>query len=214
MATGALALERAIVPAQPAMLIEGATAAAGLRDPRMANTVSHAAYTKSSQSRDAAQLTLEEWRRMFAGRVEHVEADRLYVVRLDTADGELKLGLVATTGPLFNREAPTDEGTSEVVPHIRSLWFKRCQESQHAWGKNPAFEPFAPGGTRAQDDLPVDSFLVEVTKGDLTEAGLAKKWTHPKFTEAFMNEKLRWVAERYGLLHSEPKQRLKRKRSR
>ena len=185
-----------------------------LRDPRIANTVSHIAYKKAEQTKDAAQLTLEDWRSTFAGRVECVASDRLYIVRLDEPDGEFKLGLVTSTGEPFDRDALTDEGVTETVPHMRALWFGR-KGAGFGWGKNPAFEPY--GGTgpkRIANDLPVESFLVEVTDDDLTEAGLASKWTEPKLKETFTNDKLRWIAEKYGLLVEEPnRERPKRKRA-
>ena len=185
-----------------------------LRDPRIANTVSHIAYKRAEQTKDAAQLTLEDWRSTFAGRVECVASDRLYIVRLDEPDGEFKLGLVTSTGEPFDRDALTDEGVTETVPHMRALWFGR-KGAGFGWGKNPAFEPY--GGTgpkRIANDLPVESFLVEVTDDDLTEAGLASKWTEPKLKETFTNDKLRWIAEKYGLLVEEPnRERPKRKRA-
>ena len=108
----------------------------------------------------------------------------------------------------------TDEGVTETVPHMRALWFGR-KGAGFGWGKNPAFEPY--GGTgpkRIANDLPVESFLVEVTDDDLTEAGLASKWTEPKLKETFTNDKLRWIAEKYGLLVEEPnRERPKRKRA-
>jgi hypothetical protein len=51
---------------------------------------------------------------------------------------------------------------------------------------------------RIADDLDVESFLLEVEDGDLTEAGLAQKLKTPKFTETFV-KRLRMLAEKYEL---------------
>ena len=56
---------------------------------------------------------------------------------------------------------------------------------------------FYPDGTRITDDLPVESFLLEVTDADLTEAGQAQKLTSPKFTQVF-KRKLLELAKKHG----------------
>ena len=184
--------------------VQGQPSPTELRDPRVANTVSHVEYPKAAQSRDATQLTLEEWRRSFAGRVEMVESERLYIVRLSEADGEFKLGLVASTGAIIDKCAEGDEGVTE--PHMKALWFRRkADDRAHAWGKNPAFEPYGGDGPdRIADELPTASFLVEVTDDDLTDVGVTNKWTEPKLKEAFTTGKLRWIAEQYELVASNP----------
>ena len=162
-----------------------------LRDPRRANTVGHLGYNAAAQSKDKADLTLEDWLEDFPGRVEKVDENKLYVVRLDEADGEFKLGLVATEGKQFEMEVESTDGSLEMAWHTKARWFKRRNDGTDVWGKNTAFEPH--GST---DDLPVDSFIVEVEDGDMTEAGLADKWNHPKFKESFLG-KLRAIADKY-----------------
>ena len=170
-----------------------AEAAPALRDPRIANAVTHAGYPKSKQARDSADLGFEAWQEAFAGRVEDVAAGRLYVVKLAEADGELRLGLVASEGKVFQSK---DE-TGEEVPCIKSLWFKRCSDSNHNWGVNPEFETYTDGkGERVCDGLPTESFLVEVDDADLTESSVGQKWSKPKFKQTLM-KKLRWIATEY-----------------
>mmetsp|Transcript_29860 Transcript_29860/g.77328 ORF Transcript_29860/g.77328 Transcript_29860/m.77328 type:complete len:155 (-) Transcript_29860:97-561(-) len=78
-------------------------------------------------------------------------------------------------------------------------WFKRKNDTSHAWPKNPAFEPHG-----ATDDLPVDSFLVKVEDVELTDAGVKEKWQHPKFKEVFL-AKLRGIADKYPQLRGPAK---------
>ena len=110
-----------------------------LRDPRAANAVTHAGFSKAQQSRSTAELSFAEWTESFAGRVEEVKPNRLYIVKLEDADGEFRLGLIATDGAVFDKE---DEESGEETPHVRALWFKRCSDSKHAWGANPEFEMY------------------------------------------------------------------------
>ena len=94
-----------------------------------------------------------------------------------------------------------------VLGHFSSfmkvLWFKRSNDAQPGWGKNPAFEEYESvvdrKRERISDDVPVESFLVEVLKGDLTDKSTDER---PKLKQDFM-KKLHELAERNGLLHSE-----------
>ena len=170
-----------------------------LRDPRVANAVSHAGYAKSKQARDTSQLDFEAWAESFPGRVEHVVADRLYIVKLDKADGENLLGLIATQGSVVSRR---DEATGEDVTYIKGLWFNRRSDSNHSWGPNPEFEQFMHADERITDELPTESCLLEVEDDDLTEGSVGQKWSKPKLKQAFM-KKVRWVAEKYELAAAE-----------
>ena len=196
--TAAAAQKLAVVEPRP----EGATSHAApprtapeLRDPRVANAVSHAGYPKSRQTRDEIELSFEAWTHEFPGRVEKVEPKRLYVVRLGEADGELLLGLVASEGQVFTR---LDEATNEQAPHIKSLWFKRCSDSKKAWGANPEFEEYKDAAGKREQDLPTESFLLEVEDSELTDGSVEQKWTKPKFKQTLMR-KLRWIAAKYNL---------------
>lgn len=146
-----------------------------LRDPRVANAISHTGYTKSMQARDGVELSFEEWTSSFAGRVEKVEADRLYIVELTEADGEFKLGLIASSGRVFEQR---DEDDGEQVPYIKALWFGRCS-AHHGWGLNPEFEHYMDGDERMEDALPTESCLLEVEDSDLTEGSVDHKWSKP-----------------------------------
>ena len=163
--------------------------------------MTHIAYPKAQQRKDATDLDLEDWLAGFPGRVEKVEPARLYIVRLDEADGELLLGLAATEGPIFQKSA-TDDGRAGAVamePHIKALWFKRRNDKAFGWGQNPAFEKYMDGRERISDELPVESFLLEVTEGDLTDDGAANMWELPKLKEVF-KRKLMMLAAKYGLV--------------
>ena len=144
---------------------------------------------------------LEDWLADFPGRVKKVEPAKLYIVRLDEADGELLLGLAATEGPIFQKSA-TDDGRPGAVamePHIKALWFKRRNDKAFGWGQNPGFEKYMDGRERISDELPVESFLLEVTEGDLTDDGAANMWELPKLKEVF-KRKLMMLAAKYGLV--------------
>jgi hypothetical protein len=174
---------------------KAAAAASTLRDPRIENAVTHSEYTKSQAARHGVELGFEEWTKSFAGRVENVTANRLYIVELADADGEFKLGLIASEGKVFNKR---DEESGEEVPHIKGLWFKRCSDSNHNWGPNPEFEKFESNGKRNADDLPTESCLLEVEDTDLTDGSVEHKWSKPKLKQSLM-KKLRWIADKHKL---------------
>ena len=52
-------------------------------------------------------------------------------------------------------------------------------------------------------DLPVESFLLEVTEGDFTEEGAAHMWEQPKLKEVF-KRKLSMLATKYELAGALP----------
>ena len=144
------------------------------------------------QARDNADLSFEAWQQAFAGRVETVEADGLYVVKLEDADGEFHLGLVASEGKVL---MSVEDG--EQAQRMKALWFQRCS-SNHGWGPNPEFEQYMDGARRMADTLPTESFLLKVEESDLTEASVSSKWSKPKLKQTLM-KKLRWIADKYSL---------------
>ena len=81
---------------------------------------------------------------------------------------------------------------------MNSLWFKRCSDSKRAWGLNPEFEEYSDASGKRNQELPTESFLLEVEDSDLTDSSVAQKWTKPKFKQSLMR-KLRWIAEKYNL---------------
>ena len=105
------------------------------------------------------------------------------------------MGLVASEGKVCTK---TDRDTGEEVPHINALWFKRCSDSNRAWGVNPEFEVYEDASGKRDQELPTESFLLEVEDGDLTESSVDRKWTKPKFKQTLMR-KLRWIAKEYNL---------------
>ena len=171
-----------------------------LRDPRSANVVSHAGYSKAQQAQHRTQLSFEDWKLDFPGRVEAVKADRLYVVKLAEADGEMRLGLIQTTGKPFVEH---DDEIGEQVSYVKSSWFKRCSDEKRAWGANPEFEHYMDGDERVVDTLPTESCLLEVEDCDLTDGSVEQKWSKPKLKQCFM-AKVRWIAETYGLQAAAP----------
>ena len=54
------------------------------------------------------------------------------------------------------------------------------------------------GKQRIEDELPTDSFLLEIEDSDLTDNSVEHKWTNPKFKQTLMR-KLRWIAQEYHL---------------
>ena len=178
-----------------------------LRDPRRVNHITHLGYTEAAAAKDATDLTLEEWIESFPGRVEKVESGKLYIVRLDEQDGELLLGLVKSDGSILKRQ--DDDGRPEDC--MNALWYrrcgvdpKRCNDKKHfGWSKNPAFEPYKDSKGRITNELPVESFLLEVEDADFTKEGLAHKWDAPKFTHVFL-KKLHLLAEKLDLRGTDP----------
>ena len=143
--------------------------------------------------RDVAELSFEAWADSFPGRVERVEPQRLYVVKLTEADSEYLLGLIATEGDVISRH---DDESGEDMTYIKGLWFKRRSDSNHSWGPNPEFEQYMDADKRIIDELPTESCLLEVVDDDLTENSINQKWSQPKLKQVFMR-KVRWVAEKY-----------------
>ena len=86
-----------------------------------------------------------------------------------------------------------------MEPHIKALWFRRRNDKAFGWGQNPAFEKYMDGSKRISNELPVESFLLEVTEGDLTDDGAAHMWELPKLKEVF-KRKLSMLATKYGLV--------------
>jgi hypothetical protein len=143
---------------------------------------------------------LEDWLNNYSGHlVETVETEQLYFVRLDEPDGEFKMGLVVTRGKPFDKAIMGADGKEETAKHMSAEWFKRKNDTSHAWPKNPAFEPHG-----ATDDLPIDSFLLKVEDAELTDAGVKEKWQYPKFKEVFL-VKLRGIADKYPQLRTPAK---------
>ena len=104
-------------------------------------------------------MSLEDWLESFPGRVESVKGGKLYVVRLDEQDGELKLGLVQSEGKILSK--CDEEG--QPVDCMKALWFGRCgvdpkkcnDEKNFSWPKKPAFELYMSSSGRIADDLEV-----------------------------------------------------------
>ena len=92
-----------------------------------------------------------------------------------------------------------EELDDEPESVIKSKWFQRRKEDQIRWPKNPHFEHCPPEGDRAENDLPVECFLVEVADSDLTEGSVDVKWEAPKLKETFV-KKLRALVEKYPRL--------------
>ena len=142
-----------------------------------------------------------------------MDANRLYIVRLEEADGEMRLGLIATEAKPFQKQ---DQESSNEVPHVKGLWFKRCSDAKDSWGPSPEFEKYMDAKTgRITDDLPIESCLLEVEDKDLTDGSVGEKWSKPKLKQTMM-AKVRWIAEKYGLKADEksapPAKRAKRSR--
>ena len=90
---------------------------------------------------------------------------------------------------------------------MKALWYRRSgvdptkcnNKSNFTWPKNPAFEPYKDRKGRITNELPVESFLLEVEDADFTEAGLSHKWDAPKFTQVFLR-KLQMLATKFDNL--------------
>ena len=65
-----------------------------LRDPRVANHVTHMAYSQADSGRDSRDMSAEEWAINLTIPVENIEDKRVYLVELDEPDGEMSIGIV------------------------------------------------------------------------------------------------------------------------
>lgn len=124
-----------------------------------------------------------------------LEEGNLYIVKLDTPDGEFSLGLVQLG-------AVVDEDTRTVY------WFARASRC-HSWPSRVKFGRYMDGETWISDDIPTSSFLLEVDfEEDLTDSSLSVRNTNPTLATPFVQQ-VRVFARKHGHVHEAPKARQK-----
>ena len=163
------------------------------RDPRKVNHVVHKGQTQGQWKRGQKEVEAEEKAAENSGVLgdEDLVEGNLYVVKLDTPDGEFSLGLVRL-------RAVADEDTRSVY------WFARASRG-HAWPSRVKFERYMNGETWISDNIPTSSFLLEVDfEEDLTDSSPPIRDTNPTLTTTFVQE-LRMFATAYGHKHEAPK---------
>ena len=85
-----------------------------------------------------------------------------------------------------------------AVPHMKALWFERCKGGDH-WGANPEFQQCNwENSVRLFNEVPTESFLLEVEDNDLTDSSVGHKYDKPKLKQTLMR-KVHWIADQYGL---------------
>jgi hypothetical protein len=168
-----------------------------LRDPRKVNNVVHKGQTVGQWKKGQQELEAEGYVKDSLGVLneEDLEEGQLYVVELDTPDGEFNLGLVQL-GPVAG------EGMHTVY------WFERVGNS-HAWPSRVKFKRYADTDDNwLSDDVPADSFLLSVEDSDLTNSSAEVRSANPTFCGRFV-DKIRLFANSYGYSHENPKARRK-----
>ena len=166
-----------------------------LRDPRKVNHVVHKGQTQGQWKRGQREVVAEEMAAANSGVLDpaDLEENNLYIVKLDTPDGEFSLGLVQLG-------AAVDEDTRTVY------WFARAGRS-HSWPSRVKFQRYMDGETWLSDDIPTDSFLLEVDfKDDLTDSSLEVRNTNPTLATEFVQQ-IRMFAVAQGHAHEAPKAR-------
>ena len=159
-----------------------------LRDPRVANHVTHMAYSQAESGRDSRDMSAEEWATNLTIPVEKIEDKRLYLVELDEPDGEMSIGIVES--------GLTTDDT------LKGRWFGRKDGATQSWGTNPTFEHYCDRNGRIVDTMDKDLFLYEIQNSDLTDASVANKFVSPRLNAAFM-VKLRELAKLIKKLRGE-----------
>ena len=117
-----------------------------LRDPRVANHVTHMAYSQAESGRDSRDMSAEEWATNLTIPVEKIEDKRLYLVELDEPDGEMSIGIVES--------GLTTDDT------LKGRWFGRKDGATQSWGTNPTFEHYCDRNGRIVDTMDKDLFFV------------------------------------------------------
>ena len=172
-----------------------------LRDPRKVNHVVHKRHTQGQWKRGQTEVAAEEEVAANSGVLdpEDLEEGKLYMVKLDTPDGEFSLGLVQ-----LGAAAEEDKRTV--------YWFARAGRS-HSWPSRVKFTRYMDGEKWLSDDIPTSSFLLEVNfKDDLTDSSPAVRDTNPTLATTFVQE-MRLFAVAYGHVHEAPKAGKKAKAS-
>ena len=159
------------------------------RDPRRVNNVVHKDFSQSEWRRGRASLSVEEWLDSTPPRLEREDLGdgRLFIVKLNEADGQFRLGLV---------QLEIDDTSGALT----GWWFARKSKS-HAWpAQHVPFERYPPHGPWVSDPLDVEAVLLAVEDSDLTETGAKEKNVNPVLNNDFM-QRLRAFAEKYDLTH-------------
>ena len=176
---------------------EGPSKSEEPRDPRKVNRVVHKGQTQGQWKRGQKEEAAEEKAAENSGVLdeEDLVEGNLYIVKLDTPDGEFSLGLVRLG-------AVADEDTRTVY------WFARASRC-HAWPSRVKFERYMDGKTWISDDIPTSSFLLEVDfEDDLTDSSPPVRDTNPTLATTFVQE-LRMFATAHGHTHEAPTARKK-----
>ena len=161
------------------------------------NRVVHKGQTQGQWKRGQKEVAAEEKAAENSGVLdeEDLVEGNLYIVKLETPEGEFSLGLVRLG-------AVADEDTRTVY------WFARASRG-HAWPSRVKFERYMDGETWISDDIPTSSFLLEVDfEDDLTDSSPPVRDTNPTLAATFVQE-LRMFATAHGHTHEAPTARKK-----
>ena len=161
-----------------------------LRDPRKVNHVVHKGQNYAQWKQGMKEVNAEEFAAANSGVLdpEDLEEGNLYVVKLDTPDGEFSLGLVQLG-------AAVDEETRSVH------WYARTGHS-HSWPSRVKFQRYMDGETWISDDIATNSFLLEVDfEEDLTDSSPSVRDTNPTLSTTFVQQ-IRKYAIAHGHVHA------------
>ena len=165
----------------------------GLRDARQHCNVTGLHYTKGQRASNLREVTEEEWVAGFAdvagkNRKEPIKDGVLYLMQLAVPEGGFKLGF-AQAG-----KAQT-VALAEGAQH-QAKWFVKTGEMT-TWSETPSFIPYMVGQKRSVENVPSESFLMEVDDRWLTEGTVAAKHTDGfRITKDFMR-RLRRLKDEY-----------------
>ena len=175
---------------------EGQFGSEKLRDPREVNHVVHKGQTQGQWKKGQQTMEAEGYAAQNAGVLDpaDLKAGKLYIVKLDTPDGEFSLGLVRL-------EAATNEETFKVH------WFERVGRG-HCWRSDVKFQRYMDKETWISDDIPPNCFLLDVEDDDLTDSSPQIRDTNPTLASRFVHQ-IRGFAVAHGHGHGDPKARKK-----
>lgn len=182
---------------KPGTAGEGQFESEELRDPRKVNNVVHKGHTQGQLKRGRKEVEAEDMAAANSGVLDpaDLEEGKLYIVKVDTPDGEFSLGLVRLG-------AAVDEDARTVH------WFARAGRG-HSWPSRVKFARYMDGEKWISDNIPTSSFLLEVDfEEDLTDSSPPVRDTNPTLTTTFVQQ-IRKFAVAHDHVHEAPKARKK-----
>jgi len=144
------------------------------RDPRTVNCVCHMEHSHAQQKKNMHEMDAENFAKTVDSRlaVKDLEDKKLYIVRIDEADGELMLAVV---------QLQIVKAKKKVPARYVAWWFRRLSQS-HKWPQEVKFERHTENDVKEtwiSDDLEPDAILLPIPEAWLDASCLGKEDWNP-----------------------------------